>query len=61
MPIYQFQCPRCGNTLDKIRKVWDNRPVECEKHCDETSDAPVYMNRVLAVPSPMQWGCRKGF
>ena len=61
MSIYTYKCPVCGRTVDKIRKMRDNSPVECTVHDDARGGVPIYMERVLAVPSKFQWGCVKGF
>jgi len=64
MAIYTFKCPLCGKTLDKIQKMRDNTPVFCDCYCNDSDDrveAYPRMERVLATPSPMQWGCLKGF
>ncbi len=59
MPIYSYSCPRCGKAVDKIRKMSDTSPVHCD--CQDTEDQAfaVEMKQVPAVPSPMQWGCKR--
>ncbi len=68
MPIYTFECPNCGKRVDKLRKMGDNGIVFCD--CEIVRPGvikntavrfPPEMKIVPSVPSPMQWGCRKGF
>ena len=37
VPIYEYHCPRCEHTTEKVRKVADrDKPVECEApFCDK--------------------------
>lgn len=58
MPLYTYRCNECGKVLDKLQKIGDNSPT-CD--CHSEGDRPSVMEKVLAIPSPMQWGCRKGF
>ena len=53
--IYTFKCPKCEAVIEKIAKYNDPPPV-C--YCTKTVKQ---MKLVPSVPSPMQWGCRKGF
>lgn len=30
MPLYQYQCPTCGRTVEKIKNINDDSNEECE-------------------------------
>ena len=60
MPIITFKCEVCGKEKEEIvpmRRVADgeNLFMDC-KYCEDG-----IMEQVPSVPSPMVWGCRKGF
>lgn len=61
MPIYTYKCPNCGRVDEKLQKSTDD-VLECST-CTLRGDFTKWhtkMELVLSVPSPMQWGCRKG-
>jgi NMD protein affecting ribosome stability and mRNA decay len=61
MAIYTFKCPMCGIVGEfLIRKNEQVICGECLVNNDPNVAAP-FMDKILSVPSPMQWGCRKGF
>ena len=31
MPIYEYECEKCGNPIDVIQKIGDGPPAKCEK------------------------------
>ena len=61
MPIYTYKCEKCATTVDKIRKMNDTSIVLCESCRGSWEGVQTYiiMEQVPAVPSPMQWGCKR--
>ncbi|MBK7863315.1 MAG: zinc ribbon domain-containing protein [Archangiaceae bacterium] len=31
MPIYEYECEKCGNPIDVLQKIGDPAPAKCEK------------------------------
>jgi len=31
MPIYEYECEKCGNPIDLLQKIGDAPPAKCEK------------------------------
>ena len=31
MPIYEYECEKCGNPVDVLQKIGDAPPAKCEK------------------------------
>ncbi|TFH39009.1 MAG: zinc ribbon domain-containing protein [Chrysiogenales bacterium] len=31
MPVYEFKCTRCGTTFSSLRRMGEDRNVQCEK------------------------------
>jgi predicted nucleic acid-binding Zn ribbon protein len=63
MPILTLRCLECGAQFEKLLKISD---VEKQFHylcpaLDHTKNVSGRTELVPSVPSPMQWGCRKGF
>jgi putative FmdB family regulatory protein len=54
MAIYNYKCPICGKTEEKLIR-WDQLPPICDCH-----DVEIEMVKVLSVPSPAQWNCARG-
>jgi hypothetical protein len=61
MAIYTYQCPLCGEIKEKLMRSQDYTPVCTNLDCVAWTPVPALMTRILSIPSPMQWGCRKGF
>jgi putative FmdB family regulatory protein len=53
MPLYTFKCEICDTKIERLVKLEVNATI-----CKECG-GPDF--KVLSVPSPAQWGCRKGF
>lgn len=47
MPIYSFECEKCGFIRDELRKMGDTSPPNC---CEAT------MNRVFSMPNVIVGG-----
>ena len=61
MAIYTYKCPTCQKVIEALVQG-----SEKEQYCvcaGKWVDGMVAtkMQKVLSVPSPMQWGCQKGF
>jgi putative FmdB family regulatory protein len=59
MAIYSYKCTHCGRQVEALV-----RGEEHEQYCTcgvPISDANIVtrMIKVLSVPSPAQWGCRR--
>jgi hypothetical protein len=68
MPIYTYKCPSCGLVEEHLsrQKITDNPLLDiewfhylCPNGKTEDNGWTVTMQRVLSVPSPAQWGCRR--
>ena len=58
MPIYHFACAMCGLELEKLVKAGEE--IDCPKCGPVFNDMGGYkMERLLSLPSPAQWNCRK--
>ncbi|MDX1978934.1 MAG: zinc ribbon domain-containing protein [Bryobacteraceae bacterium] len=39
MPIYEYRCPKCGSTFEKLRRISESsEPTDCPKCGAKTSD-----------------------
>lgn len=45
MPIYEFECPACGDRFERLQKLSDPDPTECP-HCGKTG-----VRRALTAPA----------
>ncbi len=58
MPIYKFACSICGHECERIVKLYEI--VYCSRCAVTFADVGgVPMERILSVPSKMQWGCKR--
>ncbi len=52
MPIYEYECPKCGHRFDVIEKFSDPIERSCEAaNCDGTA------RRVVSRPAPAIFNC----
>lgn len=48
MPVYEYQCPKCGKEQDRWFKI-SEKPQEFEDKCDECGD--VVMLKAILSPT----------
>jgi putative FmdB family regulatory protein len=65
MALYTYKCQMCPTTVELVARFEDD--VKPCPNCTTTikngdivlGTTPSLMKRVLSVPSPAQWNCRK--
>ena len=51
MPMYEYRCPKCGHTVEKLQG-FDAEAPTCEKGCtEEKTKEPVKTKRLISQTS----------